>query len=312
MPLFDHIGELRRRLIIMVVTILAASLVLYFLAPQLILFLLQPVTEYLTASEQPVGTIDELKIVLNTFAPLEGFTLQFKVALVFAIVVCCPVWIWQILGFFLPALKPNERKWVIPTFFAAVILFVIGTVFCYVLILDAAFSWLMGQSENFSNVIPSAADFINTTLLFEVGFGIAFELPLVVFYLTVFGIVPYKKLRESWRVVYIVLMVICAMVTPDASPITMILMFAAMAVLYEGSLFLSRIVLARRLARQKREEAEDEKDGEDGEEAEDEPAAESADLAETAAKDGAKPAKPAAKSDKPATESDKDGERSDA
>jgi sec-independent protein translocase protein TatC len=88
------------------------------------------------------------------------------------------------------------------------------------------------------------------------GFGIAFELPLVVFYLTVFNIVPYKKLRASWRVVYIVLMVVCAMVTPDANPVTMIMMFAAMAVLYEGSLFLSRIVLVRRLAREKREGAD--------------------------------------------------------
>jgi sec-independent protein translocase protein TatC len=217
------------------------------------------VTEYLTEGDTPIaiGSIEELNLVLNTFGPLEGFTLQFKVALVFSVVVCCPIWIWQILGFFLPALKPNERRWVIPTFFAAVTLFVVGAVFCYFLILDAAFGWLLGQSENFSTVIPSAAEFINTILLFEIAFGIAFELPLVVFYLTVFNIVPYKKLRESWRMVYIVLMVVCAMVTPDANPLTMILMFSAMLILYEGSLLLSRIVLARRLARQKRAERDE-------------------------------------------------------
>jgi sec-independent protein translocase protein TatC len=261
MPLFDHIGELRRRLTMIIVTVLASSIVLFFLAPSLILVLVQPVTEYLTEAGHPIGSNDELALVLNTFNPLEGFTLKFKVALVFSFVVCCPIWIWQILGFFLPALKPNERKWVIPTFFAAVALFVAGALFCYFLILDAAFGWLLAQSEDFSTVIPSAAEFINTILLFEVGFGIAFELPLVVFYLTVFNIVPYKKLRESWRMVYIVLMVVCAMVTPDANPVTMLLMFAAMLALYEGSLLLSRIVLARRLARQKREENEEEDDG---------------------------------------------------
>ncbi|MDR0350278.1 MAG: twin-arginine translocase subunit TatC [Coriobacteriales bacterium] len=260
MPLFDHIGELRRRLTMIIVTVLAASILLYFLAPSLILLLVQPVTDYLTQAGQPISNISELGTVLNTFNPLEGFTLKFKVALVFSLVVCCPIWIWQILGFFLPALKPNERKWVIPTFFTAVLLFIIGTLFCYFLILDAAFGWLLGQSEDFSTVIPSAKEFIDTILLFEIGFGIAFELPLVVFYLTVFNIVPYKKLRASWRVVYIVLMVVCAMVTPDANPVTMLLMFAAMAVLYEGSLFLSRIVLTRRLARQKREEAAEDGD----------------------------------------------------
>jgi sec-independent protein translocase protein TatC len=257
MPLFDHIGELRRRLTLIIVTVLASSIALYFLAPSLILVLVQPVTDYLTATGQPIGSIDELNSVLHTFNPLEGFTLKFKVALVFSFVVCCPIWIWQILAFFLPALNPNERKWVLPTFFIAVFLFVVGALFCYFLILEAAFSWLLGQSEDFSTVIPSAKEFIDTILLFEVGFGIAFELPLIVFYLTVFNIIPYKKLRESWRVVYIVLMVVCAMVTPDANPVTMILMFAAMAVLYEGSLLLSRLVLTRRIRRQRREEDEE-------------------------------------------------------
>jgi sec-independent protein translocase protein TatC len=270
MPLFDHLGELRRRLTIIIVTLLFASVVLYFFAQSLIFVLIQPVTNYLTAVGESITSVDELDQVLNTFGALTGFTLKFKVALVFAFVVCCPIWIWQLLGFFLPALKPSERKWVIPTFFIAIVLFLIGVLFCYFLILDAAFGWLLGQSRDFSTVIASAEDFINTILLFEIGFGIAFELPLVVFYLTVFKIVPYKKLRESWRVVYIVLMIVCAMVTPDANPVTMLLMFAAMAVLYEGSLLLSRLVLARRLARQKREESgELDEDGDGDEDDED-------------------------------------------
>ncbi|MDR3036828.1 MAG: twin-arginine translocase subunit TatC [Coriobacteriales bacterium] len=261
MPLFDHIGELRRRFTIIIVTLLFASIILFFVAPALILFLIQPVSEYFGV----INNIEELSQVLVTLNPLDGFALKFKVGLVCAIIVCCPIWIWQLLGFFLPALKPNERKWVIPTFAAAITLFVLGAVFCYTLILAPAFSWLLSQSDDFSTVMAAAPDFINTILLFEIGFGIAFELPLVVFYLTIFNIVPYKKLRASWRVVYIVLMVVCAMITPDANPITMLLMFAAMAILYEGALLLSRLVLARRIARQKREEAGefDKDDGDD-------------------------------------------------
>lgn len=265
MPLFDHIGELRRRLTVIIVALLFASIVLWFWAPSLILLLVQPITEYLTESKEAITAIDELSKVLITLNPLDGFALKFKVAFVFALVVCSPIWIWQLLGFFLPALKPNERKWVIPTFVAMVVLFAVGMLFCYFVILDAAFSWLIDQNADFSLVIANAKDYINTILLFEVAFGIAFELPLVVFYLTVFRIVPHKKLRQNWRTIYIVLMVICAMVTPDANPITMILMFAAMAVLYEGSLLLSRIVLARRIAKEKREEDEDEEDDDEDE-----------------------------------------------
>jgi len=274
MPLFDHIGELRRRITIIIVSVLFCSIVLWFFSPMLILILIQPITEYLTTSGTAITGVEQLREVLNALNPLDGFTIKFKVALVFSILVCAPIWIWQLLGFFLPALKPNERKWVIPTFFAMVVLFAVGMVFCYFVILDAAFSWLLEQVTDFANVFPNAKDYINTILLFEIAFGIAFELPLVVFYLTVFNIVPHKKLRSNWRTVYIVLMVICAMVTPDANPLTMILMFAAMAVLYEGSLLLSRIVLARRLARQKRQEAgeldEDDEDDTDDEDDEDE------------------------------------------
>lgn len=88
---------------------------------------------------------------------------------------------------------------------------------------------------------------------FELGFGFAFELPLIVFYLVIFDIVPYKKLRGSWRTVYVVLMVVSAMATPDASPITMLLMFAALLVLYEGSLLIARVVLRNRIKKQNEE-----------------------------------------------------------
>jgi sec-independent protein translocase protein TatC len=266
MPLFDHIGELRRRLTIIIVTLLSTSVILYFFAPSLIFLVLQPISSFLPSGEgASMQSIADLNQFFVSLKPLEGFSLKFKVALVFSIVTCCPIWIWQILGFFLPALKPNERKWVIPTFFAAIALFVSGTVFCYFLILNPAFGWLIGQTMDIANVLGDVGEYVNVILLFEIGFGIAFELPLIVFYLTVFNIVPYKKLRASWRVVYIVLMVVCAMVTPDANPITMILMFAAMAVLYEGSLFLSRIVLTRRIARQKSEEG-DQDEEDDGDE----------------------------------------------
>lgn len=267
MPLFDHIGELRRRLTVIVVTLLVTSVILYFYAPILVYVVLSPVAQFLPASGgETMMSIADLSQNFISLNPLEGFALKFKIALVFSLVVCCPIWIWQILGFFMPALKPNERKWVVPTFFAAIALFVAGTLFCYFLILSPAFEWLLGQTSDIANPLGDVGFYVNTILLFEIGFGIAFELPLVIFYLTVFKIVPYKKLRSSWRVVYIVLMVVCAMVTPDANPITMILMFAAMAVLYEGSLLLSRLVLTRRMAREKAEgDAEEESDESDEE-----------------------------------------------
>ena len=259
MTIWEHLGELRRRLTVIVVALLVATVVLYFFAPWLILFVIQPVIDWIT--DKPVETIEQLDQVLIVLDPLGGFTLRFKVSLFFAVIATSPVWIWQIMAFFLPALKPNERKWVLPTFFVGLALFIFGVVFCYLVILDPAFAWMLEQTNAFASVMPNANDYISLILLFEIAFGFAFQLPLIVFYLIVFNIVPYKKLRKSWRVVYVVLLVFCAMVTPDASPITMLLMFVAIAFLYETSLLVSRIVLNKRIkelaAKQESEEGDE-------------------------------------------------------
>ena len=166
-----------------------------------------------------------------------------------------PFILWQILAFFLPALKPKERKWFVPTFIAGVGLFILGTIFCYLIILPPAFEWLTDQASGFATIMPEASRWVDIIIKFEIGFGFGFELPLIVFYLVMFNIISYDKLRKSWRYVYISLLIFAAMVTPDASPVTMGLMFAALVLLYEASLLVARIALRKR-AKTKAERAE--------------------------------------------------------
>lgn len=251
MPLFDHLGELRMRLVRIVVCLAVAVCVFYWAAPTIGQLLAQPIAEFLPKDENGL-------LVFYAMDPFESFATRFKVAFWASLVTCSPVVLWQILAFFLPALKPKERKWFLPMFVAAVILFTIGTVFCYFIILNPAFQWLTGQVEGFAENLPRLSTYLDTIVKFEIGFGFAFELPLVVFFLVIFDIVPYKKLRGSWRVVYVALMVISAMITPDASPVTMLLLSGAMIALYEGSLLVSRIVLARRIKKQNEELAKEE------------------------------------------------------
>lgn len=246
MPLFDHLSELRMRLVRIIACLAVAVCVFYLASPTITHFLLQPVAEFLPTDANG----DPQTFVLGVLDP---FTLRFMVSIWAALVACMPIIIWQILAFFLPALKPKERKWFVPTFAAAVFLFIFGTVFCYLIILNPAFQWLTDQAEGLANVLPNAPSWIDTIIKFELGFGVAFELPLVIFYLVVFNVVPYKKLRSSWRTVYVALMVLSAMVTPDASPVTMLLMFAALVGLYELSLLVARLVLGSRIKEQTEE-----------------------------------------------------------
>ena len=246
MPLFDHLGELRMRLVRIVACLgrrrRACS------TWHRIRIVRLPHLAHLPTS---CKCNTDGQGLLTTLDPFEGFSRALQgVAVGVASWHAAPVILWQILAFFLPALKPSERKWFIPTFAAAVGLFIFGTVFCYLIILNPAFQWLVDQSAGFAIAQARASTFVDMIVKFEIGFGFAFELPLIVFYLVIFDVVPYKKLRGSWRTVYVALMVISAMATPDASPVTMLLMFAAMVALYEGSLLISRIVLAKRIKKQ--------------------------------------------------------------
>ena len=250
MPLMEHLGELRMRLVRIVVVLLVAVCVFYMATPTVGQFLLLPIAEFLPQGVDGFSNLTFLD-------PFEAFTVRFKVAFWVSIVATSPVILWQLIAFFLPALKPNERKWFVPTFSVMVALFILGTVFCYAIILNPAFQWLTDQAMGLGVVTPRADSYIDIIIKFELGFGIAFQLPIVIFYLVIFDVVPYKKLRGSWRGIYVGLLVFAAMVTPDASPVTMGLMFAALVALYEASLLLSRIVLAKRIKRQNEEIAED-------------------------------------------------------
>ncbi|WP_179184866.1 twin-arginine translocase subunit TatC [Collinsella vaginalis] len=234
MPLFDHLGELRRRLTIVVVSVLAATIVMYFAAPTIVDVLTDPIEPFLKGRDFVITT------------SLGGFAIKFGIALKVAIVMSTPMIIWQILAFFLPALKPNERKWVVPTVLAATGLFFLGMVFCYFIIVPAGFEWLISETESIAAALPELQDYINIEILLMIGFGVAFELPLIVFYLAVFHIVPYASFRAAWRYIYVIMLVVSASITPDASPVTLIFMYAAMLSLYEISLAVTRFVVVAR------------------------------------------------------------------
>ncbi|MBE0477352.1 MAG: twin-arginine translocase subunit TatC [Coriobacteriia bacterium] len=248
LPFFEHLAELRRRIVIIAVAVTVASSVLYIWAWEMLGFLLKPVLPYIG------GGIVDGQLVLP--GPFDPFTFRFKVALYAALVITSPVIIWQILAFFLPALKPKEQRYFIPTFFAAVVLFLAGNVFCYQVILGTAIEWMVGQVGGPVTILPDAAKYLSGVTLLMLGFGLAFEIPIVIFYLVAFNIVPYRKMRKNWRTAYVILMVVASIATPDWSPVTMGLLFVALLGLYEVSLGLARLLLVKRIAAQRAAEDE--------------------------------------------------------
>lgn len=121
-----------------------------------------------------------------------------------------------------------------------------GAIFCYFIIIPAGFEWLIGETSAVATALPDLENYVNMELLFMIGFGVAFELPLIIFYLSVFHIVSYAAFRSVWRYVYVGLLAGSAVITPDGSPVTLGLMYGALLSLYEISLAIARVVITAR------------------------------------------------------------------
>lgn len=239
MPFMGHLAELRSRLTVVVVVLGVTSVAGYFFATPIYTFLIAPLQPVL--GDKPAVT---LKL-------LEAMSVRFKLGVWGALVVSSPVIIYEALAFFLPALKPKERAWFLWTFAAAVVLFLGGVAFCYAVVLEPSAQWLAAQNGEIFSYLPTGADLVTLAMYFMLGFGIAFEVPVLVFYLVYFGVIPYDKLRKNWRVVWVVLATVAAMITPDWSPVTMGLLALAMIGLFEGTMLLLRVLLARKIRAQR-------------------------------------------------------------
>jgi sec-independent protein translocase protein TatC len=179
---------------------------------------------------------------------LEPLLVKFKVAFVFGLVMAFPWLLLQALLFVSPALNQREARFVLPLAALSVVLSVVGLAFGYTLVLPTSTRWLLNQAGSVMSVQITALSYVSYAVWFLAAIAATFQTPLVVLSLIGLRVVSYTKLRQQWRTVYLVIVVLSTMVTPDWSPITMGLVAVAMAALYEFSLLLARVVLPGREA----------------------------------------------------------------
>jgi sec-independent protein translocase protein TatC len=137
-------------------------------------------------------------------------------------------------------MKSKEKRFVYPILVLMIIFFVCGVVFGYYYLLPISIKWLFSQGEGLLSPMITFDRYINFVGLFLLAFGAGFQTPIVILFLTKIGAVSPKTLRKNWRVAYVVILTIAAIITPDWSPITMIVMAIPMIMLYELSLILTR------------------------------------------------------------------------
>ncbi len=227
MTFFDHLEELRRRILVAFLSLTAAAVVGYIYAWPILDLLKKPAVK------------EGISMDLYYMTVLEPFMLKFKIALYAGLMISLPVIIYEILAFIAPALKKKERRVMFSSLLFIIFFFAVGMVFCYYFIMPVGIKWLVNQSNGRIAPILSAASYASLATLLLVALGIVFETPLVVFLVVRMGIVDAKTLHKNWRWAVLATTAFAAFITPDWNPITMVLVAVPMFVLYEGSVLLA-------------------------------------------------------------------------
>jgi len=165
-------------------------------------------------------------IRLESMGPLSGFTISMKIAMYGGITLALPLILYFVGDFVLPALKRNEKKYFVRAFTIGGLLFVAGILLCYFVMLQISLLGLTAFNTwlGIPNTFWGAADYFSFVILFMIGMGLSFEIPVVLLTLVRIGIIPHEMLVKGRAYFFIANLVICAFITPDAvSTIFMVL-----------------------------------------------------------------------------------------
>jgi sec-independent protein translocase protein TatC len=185
----------------------------------------------------------------------EPFTTTLTVCAYFALLLSLPVILYQAYAFVIPALSPNERRVAFPIMIAAPVLFVMGVVFTYLVVLPAAIRFLQGYNSSQFNALVQAKPLYSFEVLTMGAIGLAFQLPLGLLGLRQLGIINGSTLTRHWRYATVIIAVIAAAM-PGADPVTTALETAPLVILFLASIVMLKIVDRRDAARAARAAAE--------------------------------------------------------
>lgn len=222
MPFWDHVEELRRRLFVVVFVLGATTIASLVFSERLINFL-----------ALPVGSLQNLQSIEVT----ENISVVMRVALLSGVILAMPVILYEFLAFVLPGLKSNEKQWLYVVIVFGTLLFLVGVVFAYFVMLPASVKFLVELLA--VETKPRLSNYINfiTNLLFWIGMG--FQLPLIIYALARFKLVTARTLARKWRYGVVIIAVVAAVITPTVDPVNMALLMIPLLVLYWLSVFMA-------------------------------------------------------------------------
>lgn len=243
MSFWQHLAELRKRLLRSALAIIAGFAVAYSFHKEIFRVLRYPFdTAYMNVYHA------EPKLI--SISLMEGFMVYLKMSLLVGFFIASPVIFYQIWKFIAPGLRENERKHVVPFVFLATVFFVGGAVFGYFLVFPKGFEYFLTvtQGENIEPTIQME-QYYKLASWMLVGFGASFEGPLILLYLVYFRILSTQQLTSSWRGAMVGILVLSAVITPTPDLGTMVMMAVPLMAMY-GITILFSMFLSRKEPRQ--------------------------------------------------------------
>ncbi len=233
MSLLEHLQELRKRLIYSLFSIAVGFAAAYGFHDQIAALMIAPITKALNAHHLPSKLV-----YLN---PMDGFNFYLKIGLFGGIILASPFILYQVWLFIAPGLYQNEKRYVVPFMAATVGLFLAGAYFGYQFVYPGALEFLIGYSKQFTPMVTIGEymELFSTVIL---GLGIVFELPILVFFLALFGIVSPKWLWKNIRYAILVIFIIAGIITPTPDPLSMCIFATPMLMLYLLSIGVAHMV----------------------------------------------------------------------
>lgn len=219
MSFLDHLEELRKRIINTLIAVALAFVACYTFADDIFKIVSRPI---LSAN-----------IKLNMMSPTEGFNLELKTSLVAAIFLSAPFILAQIWLFVAPGLYKHERRYAAPFVFFSSILFILGGCFGYFIAFPFALQFLIQMGRDMGlNMVISASEYYNLFIAIELGLGVVFQIPAVIFVLSRIGLVTAGFLFRNIKYAILISFVIAAVITPTSDIPNMMVMAVPMMGLY--------------------------------------------------------------------------------
>jgi sec-independent protein translocase protein TatC len=245
MGFLDHLEELRQTLFWVAGIVAVGTVVTWFFSDHIVNLLLLPARE---------GGQETLYFS----APMEAFMLKLKASVVTGILIGFPLILFRVYLFVLPGLLPREKRVVTPMLVAATLLFYVGVVFCYLILLPLVVRFALSFATEYMQPWLTVGSYFAMAARLCLAFGLLFELPMVVFALSWAGVVHPKTLLRGWRWAFLSILIVAAVLTPP-DVISQVLLAGPVMLLYIVSVLVSMLV------RRRGEKPADEEDGEDHE-----------------------------------------------